>query len=307
MQYYYFNPFNKQYYFPQGFKKNKLFNSFYQPYTLAGFLLWFCWRNISVFRNLFIEKKPNDVLPIDDILKHVGHSSVMAFNLGTHGIDQKTTVLGYDSKLNTTFFIKYGTSIRAQNNIKNEAKVLKQLSHLNFVPQLQLYNLESNYSMIKTNVLKGCRLTNNNLNEKIIKLLIEISTQNLISINKNDSKVEMCFTHGDFCPWNLMIDNEKYYVYDWELAGEYLLGYDLFSYIFQPPFLLTPKKSNRAILGDNMVWIKRFFDYFDVKDIKQYLSGFVTAKLEHETSKGAASELTEKYLQLQKDLPNLQL
>jgi hypothetical protein len=284
MEYYYFNPFNKQYYFPKGFQENKLFKSFYQPYTLAGSLLWFCWCNSIIFRSLFREKEPEKFLPIEVAKNHSSANSILAFNRGTVGAEQKTTILGFDQLTNISFFMKYASSNIAQN-INNEGIVLEQLRNLSFVPQLQLHTTNVNYSLIKTEVLSGNRLSSPKANEIIIQLLIDIATLEINNVNHYPSTFKTFFAHGDFCPWNIMYEDGNYKVFDWELAGYYPLGYDLFTFMFQSSFLLSPQKAVFTILKQNNDLIKFYFDSFKIVNWKPYLLEFASLKLTLETNK----------------------
>ena len=305
MKYFYIHPFKPQYFFPKGFIKHPVFTSFFKPYSRFGSISWWLFSNFSFYRLCFSQNKIENFIPEKKIRKIIASEALMAFNTGTKGLMQKVTALGWDEK--EYFFIKYGETEIARKNVNNEGLILKQICHLDFVPQLLNHVNECDFALIKTNVLKGVRLSNQKIDNELLSILIRLGEENKTVERDLATSVLTCFAHGDFCPWNMMIDDKKIQVFDWEMAGFYPFGYDLFTFIYQTSFLLTPNKSNTEILEDNMIWIQRFFDHFDVKDIKQYLILFVTTKLESETSKGKASKLAEKYLQLQRDLQNLKI
>ena len=83
-----------------------------------------------------------------------------------------------------------------------------------------------------------------------------------------------------------MIDtNGNIKVYDWEMAGFYPLGYDLFTYIFQVEFLLNKKYRFKKLLEYNNDNINNYFNFFNVADWKPYLSAFIKLKIEFESIK----------------------
>ena len=98
MKYYYYNPLCKQYYFPEGFEKYPIFSTFYKAYKLRAKILWKIWRNSSIIRELFYTNRAEEFLPVERIRKYVSPDSILAFNLGTKGIDQKISVLSIDTK-----------------------------------------------------------------------------------------------------------------------------------------------------------------------------------------------------------------
>src|ERR1035437_9073954 len=120
MRYYYFNPISKKCYFPEGFQKYPLFKTLYHPYKKSAKLMWKVWQNSSLFRYLFSTSEPEKFLPLDPINQYVSTGSILAFNLGTVGVEQKITVLGVDTQTNDAFFIKYATSEIACKNVFNE-------------------------------------------------------------------------------------------------------------------------------------------------------------------------------------------
>jgi hypothetical protein len=285
VRYYYFNPFNKQYYFPEGFQQHPLLTTFYQPYTFAGSLLWFAWKNSSLVRRLCREESIESVVPIDRFQKYLPTSAIMAINRGTLGIEQKMSVLAYDPVSGDEFFIKYAESEIARGNVDNEGKVLAQLNHLDFVPKLNQQASEEEYSLIQTSILKGERLTKQKVDDQILDVLSQLSSQKVKTDRIFASELQYCFAHGDFCPWNMMLDKDQLNVFDWEMAGIYPLGYDLFTFIFQTSFLLSAQKSIGKVLQENLTLIEKYFKIFKIKNWQAYLLAFASAKINLETPK----------------------
>lgn len=284
-EYYYFNIINKQYLFPKSFKKYELFSTFYQPYTFKGFLVWKLWQNFEFIRRLSIVQFPEKIVPFNQIIKHIETPAILAFNRGSKGEEQKITVLGINPISKKEFFIKYAESNIARNNVNNEGAILEQLKHLNFVPKLQQHINELNYTFILTNVLKGVRLKKQPLDQKLLSVLLIISEQNIKSERIYNLGTDTCFGHGDFCPWNMMVNNDTIQVYDWEMAGSYPIGYDLFTFIFQTSFLLTPKKKITEIIEKESDLIKNYFLAKGIHDWGKFLKDFVSIKLILETNK----------------------
>ncbi|MGM0407490.1 MAG: phosphotransferase [Bacteroidota bacterium] len=304
MRYYYYNPFNRQYYFPEGFEKYSIFQGFYQPYTMAGHILWFVWKNYRWFRHLYYEDNAEKFLPIDQLKKHVDSDSIMAFNRGAPGVEQKLTILGLDRLKNTEFFIKYADKEISVNNVLNEGNILKQLD-LDFVPKLKLLHKNDKYTLIQTEVVKGERLADLSINKQLVNVLLTLSEQNIITRGKIKTTLKCSFAHGDFCPWNLIVDNNKIYIYDWEMADHYPLGYDLFTFIFQTSFLISPGKKLEKILDSaTLEHINFYFNNFHIKDWRPYLYEFANLKFNREFNK-QNRRLFPNYLKLKKYAENL--
>ena len=298
MRYYYFNPFSKQYYFPVGFRNYPIFTTFYQPYKASAKLMWKIWQTSSIFRKLFSTNKPEKFLPIEHIRKYVTPCSILSFNLGTKGIEQKISVLGVERTTNAAFYIKYATSDIACRNVCNEGVVLQQLSHLSFVPKLQLnVHKENQFTLIKTTVLKGDKMKHQRIDQQMLTILFTLSRQKITSNRNYSSEIRSCFSHGDFCPWNMLINDGKIELFDWELAGEYPLGYDLFMYIFQFEFLVNEMKRFDLMLNQNADAIQQYFKHFEIDNWIPYLQEFSMLKYKLESEK-RNSDLIEPYLKL---------
>ena len=283
MSYFYFKPGNPQYFFPVNFKDNPFFLSFFQPYSNKAKFVWWLWRNFSYFRKLFVIKNIDKYIPESLIRSKLNGNPILAFNAGSPGPEQKTTALGFQN--HTPFFIKFGQGDIARKNVLNEAKILKQLKQLDFVPRV-LDLIENNeYTFLKTSVLTGSRLADVKLNEHIVNTLIRINILR-VETHVNFGKCTFTvFSHGDFCPWNLLKYDSTLQVFDWELAGYYPLGYDLFTFIFQTSFLLYPKITVNELIKENNHFISFYFNSYKIEDWKQYLLDFAKIKFQLEFEK----------------------
>jgi len=304
MRYYYFNPFSKQYYFPVGYSNYPIFATFYQPYKISAKMMWKVWQTSPFVRSLFSTNKPEKILPIEHIKQYVTPCSILTFNLGSKGVEQKISILGVERSTNTAFYIKYATSEIARQNVFNEGFVLEQLSQLPFVPKLQLCVKEENkFTLIKTTVLKGNKINHQPVNEQILSMLFTLSAQQVISNRKYDSNLLSCFAHGDFCPWNMLVDEGMIELFDWEMAGQYPLGYDLFTYIYQFEFLVNEKMRFDLLFDENSENINRYFNYFEIIDWMPYLLEFSILKYKLESEKNNR-DLIKPYLHLKKYIVN---
>ena len=293
MKYFYVHPFKPQYFFPKGFKKQVLFLNFFVPYSLIGKISWLLFFRIGLYRTFFSKRNIEKSIPESAIRRIVGNEPLMAFNTGTKGPEQKITALGININNKTEFFIKYGQTVIAKENVTNECFILKQISHLNFIPKVLDFYSDDAQVLLKTNVLKGERLSLTTLDHNIINQLTNIANQKIECVKTTQSSLKTCFAHGDFCPWNMMKNNHNILIYDWEMAGDYTLGYDLFTFIFQTNFLLEPKKTISNILKENEKLIKYYFSNFKITDWNDYLIAFTKDKITIETSKGTKGMFTQ--------------
>ena len=293
MKYFYIHPFKPQYFFPKGFKKYDLFLKFFIPYSLKGKISWFLFSTIALYRALFSKNNIESSIPESSIRSIVGNKSLMAFNTGTKGSEQKITALGININNKNEFFIKYGQTVIAKENVTNEYFILKQLSNLDFIPKVLDFYSDDVQVLLKTNVLKGERFSLTTLKHNIINQLFIIADQKVECINTTQSSLKTCFAHGDFCPWNMMKNHHNILIYDWEMAGNYTLGYDLFTFIFQTKFLLEPQKIITDILNENEELIEHYFSNFKIINWNDYLVAFTKDKITIETSKGTKGMITQ--------------
>ena len=77
------------------------------------------------------------------------------------------------------------------------------------------------------------------------------------------------------------------------MAGNYTLGYDLFTFIFQTNFLLEPKKTITDILNENVKLIEHYFSKSNILNWNDYLIAFTKDKITMETSKGTKGMITQ--------------
>jgi len=152
--------------------------------------------------------------------------------------------------------------------------------------------------------LNGTKIQYHPIDEKILSILFTLSNQRIISIRQYESELECCFAHGDFCPWNMLMNSGIIELFDWEMAGQYPVGYDLFTYIFQFEFLVKETMRFELMIYENNNVISQYFTFFGIVDWMPYLTEFSNFKLKLEIEKNN-HRLMKPYLQLKEYLSNL--
>lgn len=112
-----------------------------------------------------------------------------------------------------------------------------------------------------------------------------------------DNDLRTCLSHGDFCPWNILVNGDRWNLIDWEVAAERPLGFDLFTYICQVTALFEPHKPLTQAIEENRRFINRYFVNLSVSDWEKYFCWFIKEKVRYEMSKGD-SDLLRKYKEL---------
>lgn len=131
---------------------------------------------------------------------------------------------------------------------KNQAQssTLNEI-HLNALDEIYSKTVENKsikdsiyFEIIKENLDE---LSNANLNKNFDKNKIEILIKNmkiiLESLN-SEKEISFAYGHNDFTPWNMFVENNHLYLFDWELAKKNIvLLYDFFHFIFQSQILIS--------------------------------------------------------------------
>lgn len=119
--------------------------------------------------------------------------------------------------------------------------------HLNALDEIYSKTVENKsikdstyFEVIKENLDE---LSNTSLNKNFDKNKIEILIKNmkiiLESLN-SEKEISFAYGHNDFTPWNMFIENDHLYLFDWELAKkDIVLLYDFFHFIFQSQILIS--------------------------------------------------------------------
>lgn len=131
---------------------------------------------------------------------------------------------------------------------KNQAQssTLNEI-HLNALDEIYSKTIDtkfikdsSYFQLIEKNLDK---LNNTSLNKSFDKEKTKLLIENMNTIFQSlDTKKEISFAYGhnDFTPWNMFVENNHLYLFDWELARkDVILLYDFFHFIFQSQILIS--------------------------------------------------------------------
>lgn len=96
----------------------------------------------------------------------------------------------------------------------------------------------------------------NNLDQKKIQTLVKGLKQLYSTISLGES-IPVSVSHGDFTPWNMYCDEQRLYVYDWEMAKNGIpMLFDLFHFSYQS-VILQQQKSYAEVRENINVWLKQ--------------------------------------------------
>ena len=291
--YYYYPPKDPQFFFPKDeFKES---SKYYTPYSLKSKCFWYIFLRFDFVRNKFKTSELKIPLPVSKLRRILGTENTPIFiNLGSKGDQQTTTVITLNKLQNK--FLKFSNKPTSIDLIKNEAKTLQKLADKTptLSPNLVAHENTTNYSYLITNVIDAKKNKSSILTENIFNFLKLLSEDCFIKSN-----LMYAFSHGDFCPWNILKNKENsLLLVDWEMADYKPLGYDLFTFIFQTNFLLNNKKV-KTILSENKSYILKYFNSFGITNHGKYLKAFTDIKVEEEKKK-KNSKLLIKYIDLHK-------
>lgn len=96
----------------------------------------------------------------------------------------------------------------------------------------------------------------NNLDQDKIHALVE-GLKKLRETISLDEIVPVSVSHGDFTPWNMYCDEERLYVYDWEMAKNGIpMLFDLFHFSYQS-VILQQQKTYKEVAENINLWLKQ--------------------------------------------------
>ncbi|MDO4310333.1 MAG: phosphotransferase [Prevotella sp.] len=293
-----FKTFTTSYYFPELDYTHQYMYGLYSAYggRLSRFY-WWLFRKYRVVRRLTAIDENSLDFPYRLIRKIDGTDSLMSFNMGSPGVEQKISILGYDNMKGEPFFAKFSQKPAARNLTKNEIKVYRILDGTMLTPKLLGCSQGEDYDYLKAEYIPGSRPQTRELTEDVVRLCIMVSQHHLTENHTDASGLTMCLSHGDFCPWNILVSDKGMRLIDWELADDRPLGFDLFTYICQVSALFTPENTLLRSIDDKTKMIESYFSVFGIEDYLPYLRAFAEEKIGYERSKGNC-RLLEKYEEL---------
>lgn len=287
MKLYKFRTFTTSYYFPNITKETRFLYGLYSPFGgILSRIYWFLFKNFRLVRCFSgIDTKKVD-FPYTKIMDVDGTDSILSFNMGSPGVEQKISILGWSKDEKKPFFAKFSQKPKAIELTKNEISVYKLLSKTGLVPQLLKEDIGQGYAYLKTEYVKGCRPQSTELTREIMQLSLTLKDYHLGDSNTKANNLKTALSHGDFCPWNMLEYDGKIRLIDWELAAERPLGHDLFTYIVQTSLLLTPERNLKEAIKSNEDIISEYFSSFGIENYKPYLKVFVEERYKYEVNKG---------------------
>ena len=287
MKLYKFSTFTTSYYFPKTTGETEFLYGLYSPF--GGKLskaYWYMFRHFQLVRNVSAVDTEQVDFPYKLIKEIDNTNSLMSFNMGSPGVEQKISILGWDYDIKQPFFAKFSQKSKAIELTKNEITVYKLLYGTGLVPKLIKEEIGTEYAFIKTEYVKGKRPQSLELTKEIMRLSLILKDYHLTDEHVNECGLKCALSHGDFCPWNMLEYNGKIRLIDWELAADRPLGHDLFTYIIQTSLLLHPERNLRQSILMNENIIKEYFCLLDINDYKPYLNFFIEERGKYEISKG---------------------
>ena len=298
MKLYRFKTFTTSYYFPHLDSSLQYMYSLYSPYGgRLSKIYWWLFRHSSFVRSLTSVNEKDLEFPYSKIKVTDGNDTLMSFNMGSPGVEQKISILGYDKTLDIPFFAKFSQKSRAMALTRNEVLVYRLLDGTGLTPRLLKSVDTEDYVYLKAEYINGIRPKSRNITHEILHLCLPLASRHLTEQRTDANDLKMGLSHGDFCPWNVLVSNDQIRLIDWELAADRTLGYDLFTYICQVAILFEPEKQLLLAIDDNMRYVKEYFSSVGITDYKPYLKAFAMQKWEYEEGKGN-TRLSEKYKEL---------
>lgn len=277
---YRYKTFRTSYYFPSRKKETLFLYNIYHAFGgLPSKIYWWLFQHCVLIRWINTVSKPDKYFPYGKIRGLCPKGSVISFNMGTPGAEQKISMLGLEPDGNR-FFAKYSETPKTLIMSKNEINVLSALQGTNLAPTLLDFKIGNNFVFFRTSCINGVPLKNVDITDDITDLAIELSYYHLAE--KCDTKLKYCLSHGDFTPWNMIIDNGKYHLIDWELADERPLGYDLFLFISH----FKERDNLKDAYLNARKQIEKYFTVHGIIDWAPYLQAFAELKVRYEFEKG---------------------
>lgn len=302
MKYYRFKTFRTSYYFPETDSRSRFLFGVYHPYgSLLVKLYWKLFTSCKWIRSLSATEEKQLDFPYQSIMRLCPSNAIMSFNLGTPGDEQKISMLGHIPGENKSFFAKYSTKDKAKALSRNEIRVLRELEGKNLSPTLLDVKDNDEEVFFITSRVCGKAYSSFDLSEQILDILISLGS---VKLNGNsENELAICFSHGDFCPWNMLQNGKEIRLIDWEMAANRPLGYDLFLFIIHTHLVMgTDENEILALLKVNSYYILKYFNAFNISDYQPYLLSFLTIRMKDEQDK-AHLQMVNRY---QKILQSIQ-
>lgn len=287
MNYFRFKTFTTSYYFPALQAHQQYMYGLYSAYGgKLSKIYWNLFKKCNIVRALTAIGEEKLPFPYQQIKEVDSTDCLMAFNMGSPGVEQKISILGYDNNTHAPFFAKFSQKTAAKNLTRNEIEIYHRLKDSSLTPQLLDYRIDPEYVYLKAEFVEGKRPETTELTLPIVKLCLQLKEYHLTPIHIDKHGLKIALAHGDFCPWNILIQKCHMKLIDWELAKDRPLGFDLFTYICQVSLLFTPNANLLQTIDRYSTLIEHYFTTCGIECYLPYLKAFATEKAFYEEGKG---------------------
>lgn len=210
------------------------------------------------------------VVPCKAIQRSLDRTGTIYWNVivGTYDEKQKLVFQCFADHKKTKY-VKVGNR-NTEVEMRTEIDYLKK-DHSNedfIVPKLVAYELRN--ASCPFNI----QITEEFTGEKIEPIL----TEDIIKLYQSVCCKEPMFSHGDFAPWNIRKDGNKYILFDWEHCGKRIQGFDLMHYIVVVQVMLSNIEEHAAF-ENGLIEIRKFIPDFDL-DEREFFAEYHKLRLE---------------------------
>ena len=176
--------------------------------------------------------------------------------VGTYDEKQKIVLQCFNTSENADF-IKIG----------NAATEKEMNAEISFLQQKRVYSTFDIPQLLGSISRADGATFNIQITKEFVGDKVEpILTQEIVEIYKElskDKKNGLEFSHGDFAPWNLKRNGDKYILFDWEHCGYRMPGFDLMHYATIIEAVIDGKDFSEAF-ESGLENIKKYFPDFDI-------------------------------------------
>lgn len=258
----------------------------YSPYGgCLSYIYWRAFRLCKAVRWLSVVGEKRLPFPYKEICTANGTKSKMSFNMGSPGAEQKISILGFDLQSRQRFFAKYSQKERARRLTLHEAEIYRMLGSEGLTPRLLTLKENEGGVYMKAEYIQGRRPESRDIDGDILGVAMKLGKYHIEPTPAAQHGLQTSLSHGDFCPWNILVHQGTYRLIDWELAAERPLGYDLLTYICNVSALFEPKMPLIKKIEENKSWLDKYFSSFQIQDYSSYLKTFAHDKAAYERGK----------------------
>lgn len=186
--------------------------------------------------------------------------NVDSWNLlvGTYDLKQKIVMQCYRKGEHFAKYIKIGNGV-TEHEMRAEIEFLRKAhSYMSLkVPELLDFHYAGDGKLFNFQITK--EFTGKKVKPGLTKEIVGVYRE----IAMTCENTEQDFSHGDFAPWNIKKEQERYIVFDWEYCGMRIKGFDLMHYVVVPKMILEGK--NFAVsYEEGMNEIRQFIPDFKI-------------------------------------------